>query len=162
MEKKHGLDIGVSYTYECNGRTFEHYIAEARQKELAEKVVGAKFYSLLIDGSTDKGNIDNKAVLAVWCDPNCSDEKVHTRISYLALIRPKFVTGEGLFEVLGQALSKLGIEEVDGDHCQQLIGIETDGASANMGVSIHWTGLLDSHKICSNIFFSTTNTFFNR
>ena len=36
------------------------------------------------------------------------------------------------FEVLGQALSKLGIEEVDGDHCQQLIGIGTDGASTNI------------------------------
>ena len=48
----------------------------------------------------------------------------------LSLIRPKVVTGEGLFEVLQQALSKLGIEEVDGDHCQQLIGIGTDGTSA--------------------------------
>ena len=78
LEKKHGLDIGVSYTNERSGRTFVHYIAEARRKELAEKVVGAKFYSLLIDRSTDKGNIDNEAVLTVWCDPNCSDEKVHT------------------------------------------------------------------------------------
>ena len=132
LEKKHELDIGVSYTNECSGRPFVHYIAEARRKELAEKVVSAKFYSLLIDGSTDKGNIDNEAVLTVWCDPNCSDEKVYTRISYLALIRPKFVTGEGLFEVLGQALSKLEIEEVDGDHCQQLIGIGTDGTSTNI------------------------------
>ena len=36
------------------------------------------------------------------------------------------------FEVLQQALSKLAIEEVDGDHCQQLIGIGTDGTSANI------------------------------
>ena len=48
------------------------------------------------------------------------------------MIRPKFVTREGLFEVLQQALSKLGIEEVDGDHCQRLISIGTDGASANI------------------------------
>jgi len=68
----------------------------------------------------------------VWCYPNCSDEKVHTKISYLSLIRPKFVTGEGLFEVLQQALSELGIEEVHGDLCQQLIGNGTDGAYANI------------------------------
>jgi len=104
LEKKHGLDIGVSYTYECSSRTHVHYIAEARRQELAKKVVSAKFYSLLIDGSTNKGNIDNEAVLTVWCDSNSTDEKIHTRISYLSLIRPKFVTGEGLFEVLVQAL----------------------------------------------------------
>ena len=132
LEKKHGLDIGVSYTNERSGRTFVHYIAEARRQELAKKVVSAKFYSLLTDGSTDKGNIDNEAVLTVWCDSNGTDEKIHTRISYLSLIRPKFVTGEGLFEVLVQALKKLGIEEVDVDHCKQLIGIGTDGTSANI------------------------------
>jgi len=79
LEKKRGLDIGN----ECSGRTFVHYITEARRQELAKKVVSANFYFLLIDGSTDKGNIYNEAVLAVWCDSNCSDEKVHTRISYL-------------------------------------------------------------------------------
>ena len=40
-----------------------------------KKVVGAKFFSLLIDGSTHKGNIDNEAVLTVWCDSNCTNEK---------------------------------------------------------------------------------------
>ena len=28
----------------------------------------AKFFSLLLDGSTDKGNIDNELVLVVWCE----------------------------------------------------------------------------------------------
>ena len=127
LERKHGLDIGASYTNERSGRMFVHYIAEARRKELTKKVVDANFYSLLIDGSTDKGNIDNEAVLTVWCDLNSTDEKVHTRISYLSLIRPNSVTGEGLFEVLTLALRKLGVQEVDADHCQQLIGIRTDG-----------------------------------
>jgi len=54
--KKHELDIGFSYTNEHSGRTFVHYIAEARRQELDKKFVGAKFFSLLIDGSTDKGN----------------------------------------------------------------------------------------------------------
>ena len=44
-EKKHGLDISVSYTNECSGRTLVHYIAEARQQELAKKVVGTKFFT---------------------------------------------------------------------------------------------------------------------
>jgi len=59
----------VSYTNECSGRTFVHYIAQGRRQELAKKVVGAQFFSLLIDGSTDKLNIDNK-VLTLWCNSN--------------------------------------------------------------------------------------------
>ena len=30
MEKKHGVDTGSSYTNERSGRTFVHYIAEAK------------------------------------------------------------------------------------------------------------------------------------
>ena len=87
LERKHGVDIIGSNINEQSGRTFVHYIAEAKRQDLLKKIVSAKFYSLLIDGSTDKGNVDNEAVLTVWCDPNGSDEKIHTRISYLSPIR---------------------------------------------------------------------------
>ena len=69
----------------------------------------AKFYSLLIDGSKDKGNVNNETMLTVWCDLNGSDEKVHTGVSCFSLIGPKSVTGMGLFEVFQQALRKLGV-----------------------------------------------------
>jgi len=61
---------------------------------VVKKVVSAKFYSLLIDGFTDMGNIDNDAVLTVWGDLNGTDKNIHARISYLPLIRPKSVIGE--------------------------------------------------------------------
>ena len=35
---------------------FCHYIAESRREELAD-LASAKFFSVLMDGSTDKGNI---------------------------------------------------------------------------------------------------------
>ena len=92
----------------------------------------AKFYSLLIDGSKDKGNVDNEMMLTVWCDLNGNDEKVHTRVSCFSLIRPKSVTAIGLFEVFQQVIRKLGVEEVDAENCKKLVGIGTDGASANI------------------------------
>ena len=87
---------------------------------------------VLLDGSTDKGNIDNEAMLVVWCDLDGHDEKIHTRLSYFKLARPKHVTAEGLFEMLAHCLQCLGIQEVDVDNCKKLIGIGTDGASANI------------------------------
>jgi len=72
---------------------------------LVDKIANAKFYSLLLDGSTDTGNIDNEVLLVVWCDLDGHDEKVHTRMSYLKVARPKSVTGEGLFELVQDTLN---------------------------------------------------------
>ena len=63
MEKKHGVDIRSSYTNERSGRTFVHYIAEAKRQMLVDKITNAKFYSLLLDGSTDTGNTDNEVLV---------------------------------------------------------------------------------------------------
>ena len=128
LEKKHGVDIGVAYTNEGSGRMFVHYIAETRRREIVDKINNVKFFSILLDGSTDKGNIDNEAILLIYCDTDGHDEKVHTRTVYFKLIRP---TAEGLFDVIQRCLNSLGIQSVDIDNCQKLIGIGTDGASAN-------------------------------
>ena len=98
MEKKHGVDIGASYTNERSGRMFVHYIAEAKRQMLVDKIANVKFYSQLLNGSTNTGNIDNEMLLLVWCDLDGHDNKIHTRMSYFKVARPKSVTGEGLFE----------------------------------------------------------------
>ena len=132
LEKKHGVDLGTSYVNEHAGRTFIHYIAEARKEELIDLLRKADFFSILLDGSTDKGNIDNELMMVVWCDINAEDEKVHTRISYF---RPESVRAEGLFQVLESGLERVGISEISPDLCKKLVGIGTDGASANIAAS---------------------------
>ena len=54
-------------------------MAESRRQKLADRLKEAKFFSLLLDGSTDKGNIDNQVLLTVLCDMNGTEEKVHTK-----------------------------------------------------------------------------------
>lgn len=90
---------------------------------------------MLLDGSTDKDNIDDEVFLVVWCDRDASDQKIHTRMAYLIAFRPQAVTGQGLFDVLKSGLQCLGIQEISLDHCKQLVGIGTDGASANIAAS---------------------------
>ena len=65
-----------------------------------DQVLSATFFSGVLDGATDLGNNDNKVVLAVWCETSAGDERVHTRIAYLGIERPKNVTGIGLLDVL--------------------------------------------------------------
>lgn len=133
LEKRHGVDMGTSYINVSAGKNFIHYIAEARRHELVEALNRAKFYSILMDGSIDKGNTDNELLLIVWCDTNAEDEKIHTRICYFNALRPKCVTADGLLEVLEGDLARLGVAGVG--NCKKLVGIGTDGASANIAAA---------------------------
>ena len=53
-------------------------------------------------------------------------------MSYFAVDCPKKVDAQGLFDCLESSLGRLGIQAVDAEQCKMLIGIGTDGASANV------------------------------
>ena len=135
LETKHGVDVGLAYRNQNTGRTFCHFIAESKKEHLVEALSKAKFFSLLMDGSSDTGNIDDEPFLVVWCDMDSSDEIVRTNMSYLAVVRPKRVDAQGLFDCLQSSLSKLGIQAIDHEECKMLIGVGTDGASANVAAN---------------------------
>ena len=132
LEARHGVAIGTTYTNEIAGKTFTHFIAESNRQQLLARLAQAKFFSLLIDGSTDTGNIDNELYMVVWCDCDGTDEKIHTRTTYFHVGRPSTVDAAGLFHSLGEALRKLGVAEVDPENCSKLVGIGSDGAAANI------------------------------
>ena len=86
LETRHDVNIGTAYANENAGKDFMHYTAESRRRELKQTLANARFFSLLLEGSTDGGNVDDKVVLAVWCDCNRSDEKVHTWIKHFSVM----------------------------------------------------------------------------
>ena len=92
----------------------------------------AKFFSLLLGGLTDAGNVDNELVLVVWFDKDGTDEKVSTRTSHFKIMRPSAVTAQGMFDMLQESLQSLRIGAIDSEKCTRLVGIGTDGASANI------------------------------
>ena len=57
--------------------------------------------------------------LAVYCDTNASDEKVHSKMTYLTVDRPSSATGEGLFTSLEKVLCDLGFPFLDTDACRK-------------------------------------------
>ena len=90
---------------------------------------------LLTDGSTDVGNIDEEVFVMLWCDADKKDEKVHTRMSFFAVARPETVTGSGLFDCMKRALARMGIVAINAKACRYLVGMGTDGASANVAAA---------------------------
>ena len=91
-----------------------------------------KFFSILMDGSTDVSKIDYELFLVQWCDVNGANEKIHSRMEYFTIFRPKSSAAKGLFDCLQSALQEFGIATLNVENCKMLVGIGTDGASVNI------------------------------
>ena len=52
------------------------------RQDLKQKLTKAKFFSLLLDGST----LIMKLSIAVWYDPEGGDKKVHTQMQYFTIV----------------------------------------------------------------------------
>ena len=109
-------------------------LAEAKHKELLS-LAKANFFSVLFDGSMNTANIENGINLVDWCDTNGTDEKVHTRMEFLTVVRPESATACGLFKVLEIGLQHFGIQELSTEECAMLVSIGTNGAAANIAAS---------------------------
>ena len=75
--------IGNAYTNKIAGKiSLTTYIAQSQRQLGVENIGKAKFFSLLMDGFTDKAGVDNEVLMAVWYDINSIDEKIHTQTTY--------------------------------------------------------------------------------
>jgi len=135
LESHHGVDIGTSYVNENTRKTFCKFIAQARMMDLCKAVTDTSFFSILMDGSTDVSKIDDELFLVQWCDVNGADEKIHSRMEYFTVIRPKSGDANGMFECLQSALQEFGIATLKAEKCKMLVGIGTDGASVNIAAA---------------------------
>jgi len=130
LEALHGVDLGSTYCNDVACKMFCHFIAQSKRQSLMNKLTTANYFSLLLDGSTDCSNIQNIMFLAIYCDHNSSDEKVHSRMTYLTVDHPSSATGEGLVTSLENSLRCLGIPSLDTTTCRKFVGVGTDGTSA--------------------------------
>ena len=65
----------------------------------------------------DKGNVDNEKF------PALVGERVHTRMSWFALSRPKEVDARGLFDCLQTSLRSIGISALSAENARGLLAL---------------------------------------
>ena len=53
LEERHGVDIGDAYKTKDSAAQFTKYITESQRQDFLDALSSAKFYSFLMDGSTD-------------------------------------------------------------------------------------------------------------
>ena len=78
LEEKHGVDLGSTYKNRDAPRNFLHY----------HMLSSEHFYSILMDGSTDKGRVENELFVILFCDIDDEIQEVKTSARYLCVVEP--------------------------------------------------------------------------
>ena len=102
LEARHGVNVGTTYRNVNSCKEFVHLLSMSIKEELASLLSKAKFFSLLIDGSTDAANIDKEVFLVVWYDTEAEMDRICTKTSFLTVHKPPQVTEVGLMHSLEQ------------------------------------------------------------
>ena len=138
LEEHHSVDLGFSYKNDVSAKTFTHYIAESQRQTVLERLSTLNFYSFLMDGSTDIGNVKDELLLIQYCTHYAAAQEIRSCTRYLSVEVPSKADSSGLIQCVGNALRILGVDNVLdrssilGQGKPVLVGGGTDGASVNI------------------------------
>ena len=88
LEEKHGVDLGTTYKNRDSAKTFTHYIAESQRKQDQDDLKSCPFYSVLMDGSTDKGRVEDELFVILSCRKDDSTQEITTFARFLSIVEP--------------------------------------------------------------------------
>ena len=104
LEIRHGIDLGHSYATKDSAKLFTHYIAESQRSAFMRSLSIVHFYSLLMDGTTDAGNIEDELiVIMTFCKDEVAGE-VRSFARYFSIEVPTRADASGLIACLQQTL----------------------------------------------------------
>ena len=137
LEIRHGVDLGHSYATKDSAKSFTRYIAESQRSAFMRSLSIVHFYNLLMDGTTDAGNVEDELiVIMTFCKDDIAGE-VRSFARYFSIEVPTRANASGLIACLQQTLQTLGVDNglnkgivLGGKPI--LIGVGTDGASVNI------------------------------
>lgn len=69
FRRKNQVDLGPNYRNPKACKTFVSAIADTERNEIRNELQGARFFSVLADGSTDSGIIEQESVFVRYIGP---------------------------------------------------------------------------------------------
>ena len=140
LEVRHGVDLGESYKTKDSAKIFTHYIAESQRQGFFHSLSTAHFFSFMMDGTTDAGNIEDELIVILYCKKDDATEEIKSCARYYTVEIPTRADADGLIKCLGNALKDFGVEDIlkrasvlGAEGKPVLVGAGTDGASVNLG-----------------------------
>lgn len=113
LEERHGVDLGFTYCNHDSAHSFVHYIAESQRNDFYEYVQkSCRFYSILMDKSTDQGRIENELFVLLYCYKDDSSQEMKTCSRHFSVIQPKKADADGFIDCLGIAAKSMNIEDI--------------------------------------------------
>jgi hypothetical protein len=142
LESRHGVDLGQSYTTKDSAKSFSHYIAESQCNTFINTLSTMHFYSFLMDGTTDAGNVEDKLIVIMGFQKDDTAGEVGTFTRYFSIEVPAKADVDGLIGCLQKAVGAIG-PSAPGENSvlsktsvletkPMLVGGGTDGASVNV------------------------------
>ena len=142
LQSQHGVNLGPVYRTPDSAKAFTSYIAKSLHQEFLDKPsssTGPKFFSFLIDGTTDVGNQEDELVVLVYCDKNEATSQITTCTCYFSVHTPSRADASGILSCIRDALKQVGIEDLLDSKCvlgvenfPVLVGGGTDGTAVNV------------------------------
>jgi len=124
---KNGVAISKTYCNEVSCAKLVATIAETIEDDLAKCIKEARYISILCDGGTDKGIVENEVV----CVKYVSKEGLG-RTDFVSFVPVEHAHADGVLDAIDHAFTNLQMSERE--VTDRLIGFTADGASVNMGV----------------------------
>ena len=106
----------------CNRFIYDIYNEQIDQ--LITKLCEARFFSVMIDGSTDSANIENELVYVRYLDMGTG-----VVTSFIGIEDTKHATAEGILETVDAIFTRVGVL----DWRNKVVALGTDGAAVNLG-----------------------------
>ena len=106
------MNLGLTYKNRDAPRNFVHYIAEAQRHEFHRSLSSQHFYSILMDGSTDKGRVENELFVILFSKKDDVMEEVKTCARFLCVLEPSRADADGLIDCLDTASTCMDIENI--------------------------------------------------
>ena len=114
LEARHGIDLGFEYSTPDSAKAFTSYIAQAQHEAFLKSLAIRKclFYSIMMDGSTDAGNVEGEMVVLLTSYKNDDTREITSVTSYWSVHSPNRADASGLIGSLKHALQPLGVTDL--------------------------------------------------
>ena len=95
LESHNGVDLGQAYATKDSAKSFTHYIAEVQHTAFIQHLSSTHFFSFLMDGTTDAGNIEEELIVIMsFCKDDIAGE-VRSFARYFNVDVPKKANADG-------------------------------------------------------------------
>ena len=112
LESHDGVDLRQSYTTKDSAKSFTHYIAEVQRSAFIQRLSSTHFFSFLMDGTTDVGNVEEELIIIMSFCKDHTAREVRSFARYFNVDVPKNASADGLIACLQQTLHAFGIDDV--------------------------------------------------